>query len=191
MKRVQVGEIEDKATSLAEYVQLALQEQGLTITTAESCTGGVIASMLTRVAGSSTSFHAGFVTYSNEMKSSMLNVPESILRKYGAVSQETVIEMAKGALEKSSSNIAIAVSGVAGPDGGTEEKPVGTVWIAWGTVNNLQAQCLYMPLNRDYFQKYVASISLDLVRRELINSKQTPNYIIERAFKRKTRYLRD
>ena len=93
--------------------------------------------------------------------------------------------MAKGALEKSAADYVIAVSGVAGPDGGSTEKPVGTVWLAWGHKSNLKTICLLIPLPRSYFQKYVANIGLDLIRRELICSTQTPQYIIERKFNSK------
>lgn len=175
-----IAQIESKPLSLAKHVLSKLVENNLKITTAESCTGGLIASMLTREAGASQAFEAGFVTYSNSMKTKLLGVPESLIEEHGAVSKETVIAMAKGALLHSAADLAIAVSGIAGPDGGSKEKPVGTVWIAWGTMNNLKSVCLLMPLPRSYFQKYVASIGLDLIRRELINSSQLPQYIIER-----------
>jgi nicotinamide-nucleotide amidase len=91
--------------------------------------------------------------------------------------------MAQGALKKSSADMVIAVSGVAGPAGGSEEKPVGTVWIAWGSKSNLQSQCLLLPLSRALFQQYVAHICLDLIRRRLLNSDQIPSYISERGSK--------
>ena len=119
-------------TLLAEKVLQLLRERGATLTTAESCTGGLIASMLTRIPGSSEGFHAGFVTYSNAIKHSVLGVSEKTLADHGAVSEEVVREMAQGALEASGAQYTIAVSGIAGPDGGTPEKPVGTVWLAWG-----------------------------------------------------------
>jgi nicotinamide-nucleotide amidase len=175
-----IGQIESKPLSLAKHVLSKLVEKNLKITTAESCTGGLIASMLTREAGASQAFEAGYVTYSNAMKTQLLDVPSNLIEKHGAVSQETVLAMAKGALSHSGADFAIAVSGIAGPDGGSIEKPVGTVWIAWGTSDNLKSVCLLMPLPRSYFQKYVASIGLDLIRRELINSSQLPQYIIEK-----------
>lgn len=175
-----IAQIDTKPLSLAQHVQSKLVESNLKITTAESCTGGLIASMLTREAGASTIFEAGFVTYSNNIKSKLLGVPEQLLQKFGAVSQEVVMAMAQGALDNSLADLAIAVSGVAGPDGGSDEKPVGTVWIAWGSRDNLKSVCLLMPLPRSYFQQYVASIGLDLIRRELIKSQEVPHYIIER-----------
>jgi len=176
-----LGEVKGKPLPLPEQVLMRLKSKNLTITTAESCTGGLIASMLTSVSGSSESFEAGFVTYSNRIKNSLLNVEEQLLEKHGAVSQSVVIAMAQGALEKSSADLAIAVSGIAGPDGGSVEKPVGTVWIAWGSKDNLQSQCLLLPFPRRYFQQYVAHISLDLIRRQLLNSDQVPSYISERG----------
>ena len=176
-----IATVDSEPLSLAKHVLTKLTEANLTITTAESCTGGLIASMLTREPGASALFEAGFVTYSNSMKTKLLGVPEQLLHNYGAVSQEVVMAMAQGALDVSSADLAIAVSGIAGPSGGSKDKPVGTVWIAWGSKAALQTICLSVPLPRDYFQKYVANICLDLIRRQLIKSKETPSYIIERA----------
>ncbi len=178
-----IAQIQGEPLSLAHHVISTLASKNLKITTAESCTGGLIASMITQVGGASACFEAGFVTYSNQMKTALLGVPEQLLNQFGAVSQEVAIAMAQGALKNSSANLAIAVTGIAGPDGGSDEKPVGTVWIAWGSKKNLKSICLLMPLPRHYFQKYVASIGLDLIRRELINSQEIPNYIIERQQK--------
>ena len=178
-----IAQIDNKPLSLAKHVLSKLSSRNLKVTTAESCTGGLIASMLTREAGASELFEAGFVTYSNSMKTKLLGVPEQLLIENGAVSEEVVIAMAQGALERSSADLAIAVSGIAGPDGGSVEKPVGTVWVAWGNKQNLKSVCLLMPLPRSYFQKYVASIGLDLIRRELINSQEIPHYVIERQRK--------
>lgn len=176
-----LAEVKAKPLSLAEQVLEALQRKNLTITTAESCTGGLIASKLTEVSGSSESFEAGFVTYSNNIKTALLDVPKQMLIEHGAVSQPVVMAMAQGALVKSSADLVIAVSGIAGPNGGSKEKPVGTVWIAWGNKDNLQSQCLLLPLSRRYFQHYVAHIGLDLIRRQLLNSFQAPSYVIERG----------
>lgn len=177
-----IAKIEDTPLTLAKHILLKLESENLKITTAESCTGGMIASLLTKEAGASICFEAGFVTYSNKMKTKLLNVTKESLNQHGAVSEEVVIEMAHGALEKSSADFVIAVSGIAGPGGGSKEKPVGTVWLAWGHKNNIKTVCLLMPLARDYFQKYVANIGLDLIRRELISSTQTAHYITERKF---------
>jgi nicotinamide-nucleotide amidase len=104
---------------------------GLRLTVAESCTGGWLAKVITDLPGSSAWFECGYVTYSNRSKQSMLGVTEETLNAHGAVSEATVSEMAQGALKQSCADIALAVSGIAGPDGGSEEKPVGTVCFAW------------------------------------------------------------
>jgi len=174
-----VAEVVDKPHALAQTVVELLINKNKKITLAESCTGGEIASMLTKVAGVSSVFEAGFVTYSNIIKEDVLGVRSHTLKNYGAVSQQTVIEMAQGALNNTGSDLAIAVSGIAGPTGGTPEKPVGTVWIAWGSIDDLQSQCLLISAPRTQFQYYVANIGLDLIRRLLISSKEIPRYINE------------
>jgi nicotinamide-nucleotide amidase len=118
-----------------EVVQFYL-EAGLTIATAESCTGGMIASALVDVPGVSAVFDRGFVTYSNEAKIELLDVSVALIEKYGAVSQEVAIAMADGALAYSRADVAVAVTGVAGPDGGTAEKPVGFVCFAIANKGN-------------------------------------------------------
>jgi nicotinamide-nucleotide amidase len=116
---------------LAEQVGARLHQAGLTLVTAESCTGGWIAKTITDIAGSSAWFDCGLAAYSYEAKQGLLGVrPETLLR-HGAVSEETVLEMVSGALIHSGASVAIAVTGIAGPSGGTPDKPVGTVWIAW------------------------------------------------------------
>ena len=119
-------------STLAEQVGAALKAHGLMLATAESCTGGGVAQAITEVAGSSAWFERGFVTYSNRSKQQMLGVNESTLMQHGAVSEATAREMVTGALQHSEAQVALAVSGIAGPDGGTPDKPVGTVWFAWG-----------------------------------------------------------
>jgi nicotinamide-nucleotide amidase len=117
---------------LSAQVGALLKAHGLTLATAESCTGGGVAQLITDVAGSSAWFERGFVTYSNLTKQQMLDVSPATLTQYGAVSEATVREMVRGALVHSNAHAALAVSGIAGPDGGSAEKPVGTVWFAWG-----------------------------------------------------------
>jgi len=116
---------------LARQVGAALDAAGWMLATAESCTGGGVAACVTDVAGSSAWFDRGFVTYSNEAKIDMLGVDPETLREHGAVSEATVREMAEGAVRLSWANIAVAVSGIAGPGGGGPDKPVGLVWFAW------------------------------------------------------------
>ena len=118
--------------NLAAQVGALLKSHGLMLATAESCTGGGVAQAITEVAGSSAWFERGFVTYSNLSKQQMLGVRETTIKRHGAVSEMTVREMVAGALANSAAQVALAVSGIAGPDGGTADKPVGTVWFAWG-----------------------------------------------------------
>jgi nicotinamide-nucleotide amidase len=122
---------------LALQAGSALKSHGLKLVTAESCTGGGVAQAVTDVAGSSSWFERGFITYSNLSKQQMLGVSEETLRQHGAVSEATVREMVAGALANSAAQVATAVSGIAGPDGGTQDKPVGTVWFAWGIKQGL------------------------------------------------------
>lgn len=116
---------------LARKTGDALLAAGLKLVTAESCTGGMIAEWVTRIPGSSDWFERAFITYSNEAKQELLGVEKNTLDRYGAVSEETAAEMAVGALNASHAEVAVAVTGIAGPDGGTKAKPVGTVCLAW------------------------------------------------------------
>ena len=115
-----------------------LKKKKLTVSTAESCTGGSIAARLTSISGSSEYFNGGIVAYSNDIKMELLHVSNETLAKYGAVSEETVVEMVKGAMKALKTDCAVATSGIAGPHGGTPEKPVGTVWIAAGYKNEIR-----------------------------------------------------
>jgi nicotinamide-nucleotide amidase len=117
---------------LAAQVGGLLKAHGLMLATAESCTGGGVAHAVTEIAGSSGWFERGFITYANEAKREMLGVSPDTLMHHGAVSEAVVREMVAGALHHSHAQVALAVSGIAGPSGGTQEKPVGTVWFAWG-----------------------------------------------------------
>ncbi len=127
--------MEAELFELAEQLGRLLKAGSKTIATAESCTGGWIAQTITDVQGSSAWFDRGFVTYSNAAKMQMLGVNPQTLEKYGAVSAETASEMAAGALAHSDADVAVAVTGIAGPDGGTPDKPVGTVFISWADKN--------------------------------------------------------
>ena len=122
---------QESIAALAEAVISELVETGQSVSTAESCTGGWIAKSLTDVSGSSAAFGFGIVSYSNTAKASLLGVDPASIELHGAVSEEVVRSMATGAIDQSGADLAVAVSGIAGPDGGTAEKPVGTVWIAW------------------------------------------------------------
>ena len=169
-----IGEDSDQ---LAMALQRVLVEKRMTLTTAESCTGGLIASLITKEAGSSQGFGAGFVTYANTAKQQVLHVSEDTINSHGAVSEGVVRAMLLGALTKANADIGIAVSGVAGPGGGSEDKPVGTVWLAWGTKDKNEAIRLQIPGSRERFQILVAAIGLDLMRRQLLELPPIPHYI--------------
>jgi nicotinamide-nucleotide amidase len=146
---------------LAAQVGGLLKSHGLMLVTAESCTGGGVAQAITEVAGSSAWFERGFVTYSNLSKQQMLGVRETTLRQHGAVSEITVREMVAGALQHSAAQVSLAVSGIAGPDGGTTDKPVGTVWFAWGVKNGeIHAQRHQLNGNRTEVRAQAVHIAL-------------------------------
>ncbi|ARU30959.1 damage-inducible protein CinA [Sulfuriferula sp. AH1] len=128
---------------LAEQVGHALKRHGYQLVTAESCTGGWVGMVMTAIPGSSNWYDRGFITYSNDAKQMQLDVSAETLDTQGAVSEATVREMAKGALQHSKANISLAISGIAGPGGGTPYKPVGTVCIAWATTDgkHLETTC--------------------------------------------------
>ena len=128
----------EEDTPLEVIIGELLKKRKLTVSTAESCTGGSIAERLTSIAGSSEYFKGSIVAYSNEVKKDLLYVSSETLEKYGAVSEETVVEMVKGAMKALKTDCAVATSGIAGPGGGTPEKPVGTVWIAAGYKNEIR-----------------------------------------------------
>ena len=129
-------------TELSQTLGQLLLQQKLVLTTAESCTGGGIASAVTDIAGSSEWFDRAFITYSNEAKMDMLGVDPYTLQKEGAVSQKVVQQMAAGAIQSSMANVSISVSGIAGPGGGSDEKPVGTVWFGWKLADDTEVQKL-------------------------------------------------
>lgn len=164
-------------STLAKALIAELNRLGKTVSSAESCTGGLIASEITRIAGASSVFPGSVVSYSNAIKTALLQVPQSTLEAHGAVSEATVLAMLKGALNTLSSDFAIAVSGIAGPDGGSEEKPVGTVWIAYGSTQQQRALCLLIRQPRVEFQRMVSTIAMDLLRRQLMKLDENPRYL--------------
>ena len=125
---------------LATRVGQALKSRGLMLTTAESCSGGGVAQAITEIAGSSAWFDCGFVTYSNASKMALLDVPASVLQAHGAVSVETAAAMSQGALRNSDAQVALSTTGIAGPDGGTPDKPVGTVCFGWAQEEKLMVE---------------------------------------------------
>jgi nicotinamide-nucleotide amidase len=147
--------------SLARRVGARLKARRLKLVTAESCTGGWIAQAVTSIAGSSDWFDRGFVTYSNEAKKELLGVRSATLLSYGAVSEETAREMASGALRRSAAHVAIAVTGIAGPGGGTREKPVGMVCFAWSLGSRApQSVVRRFPGNREGIRRRSVAFAL-------------------------------
>jgi nicotinamide-nucleotide amidase len=160
---------QDSVRPLAQQVGAALKQHGMTLVTAESCTGGGVAQAITMISGSSEWFDRGFVTYSNTAKEEMLGVAPDTLEQHGAVSEQTVREMVEGALQYSRAQVALSVSGIAGPTGGTLEKPVGMVWFAWGTSKSVQAACHQISGDRDAVRAKSVQIALQGVL-NLLNS---------------------
>lgn len=159
------GEGED---TLPKVVGNLLQQKGKTIAVAESCTGGLIAKAITDISGSSNYFVGGVVTYSNSAKSDLLGVDNSLIENHGAVSNEVVSAMADGARQRFNADIAVATSGISGPDGGSEEKPVGLVHIAIAHDKGTHAEDFIFQLDRARHRQITAQVALDWVRRYLI-----------------------
>lgn len=149
---------------LTQQVTEYLLAQTIKVCTAESCTGGYLAQMLTALPGSSDWFDCGFVTYSNFAKQKILNVPEHLISKYGAVSQQVATRMAQGALDLSNADLAIAITGIAGPDGGSTEKPVGTVWLAWQLrERDTITRCEHFLGDREGIRKQAVTKALEMI----------------------------
>lgn len=146
--------------ALATQLGVLLADKNKKIATAESCTGGWVAQAITQVPGSSQWFDRGFVTYSNDAKKQMLGVKVKTLNQMGAVSQKTVEEMAIGALKKSKAHFSVAISGIAGPDGGSAEKPVGTVWLAWNIDGVIDSSLATLPGDRRDVRAAAVTIAL-------------------------------
>ncbi|MDZ4286554.1 MAG: competence/damage-inducible protein A [Prosthecobacter sp.] len=168
--RIKLGDfiVSEDRLLLEEVVVHTLAKRGEWLATAESCTGGFIASRVTDVSGASKVFGHGFVTYANEAKVRTLGVPESILDKYGAVSEEVARAMAEGCLRVSGAHHAIAVTGIAGPTGGTEAKPAGTVYVALASRGHETVVRRYFyPISRDRFKLLTSQSALEMLRRRL------------------------
>ena len=157
--------VSEDGSSMEETVVRLLGEKGMRLATAESCTGGLIAHRITNVPGASEVFACGFVTYANKAKISQLGVSLETLARCGAVSEEVAKEMAAGALRAAGVDVAVSVTGIAGPGGGSEEKPVGTAWIGLATRNGrVEAFRVYQPRNRHDFKLAVSQAALNTVR---------------------------
>lgn len=154
--------------TLEQIVLFYLEMRGATLSVAESCTGGLISERLTSISGSSRSFFGGAVVYSNELKSEFANVPPSVLERHGAVSRETAEAMAEGIRERCDTTLGIGVTGIAGPTGGTEEKPVGLVYIGVSDGKKTEVVERRFTGDRNRIRCYAAQTALDLVRRKLM-----------------------
>ena len=157
--------IDSDVFAAAEHVLTVCRAAGLTLATAESCTGGLVAGALTAVAGSSDVVDRGFVTYSNTAKMQMIGVPEATLAAFGAVSAETARAMAQGALAAAGTGLAVAITGVAGPGGGSPEKPVGLVHFASARKGGptRHREMRFGPLSRDEIRRRSVLVALDML----------------------------
>jgi nicotinamide-nucleotide amidase len=157
--------IEDQMRSRANAVLEAARARGVMVTTAESCTGGLVSASLTDIAGSSDVFERGFVTYTNAAKQTMLGVPAETIAAHGAVSAETAAAMARGALAHSQAQIAVSITGVAGPGGGSAEKPVGLVHLAAAASNGnaLHRERRYGPIGRMAIRQHAVLDALEML----------------------------
>lgn len=166
---------ENICNDLLDELTSLLIEKNMTVSTAESCTAGLIASRLTDIPGSSAFYTGSFITYSNQLKENLLGIPSTILENHGAVSRETVIAMGEGALKKTGASICLSVSGIAGPDGGTPDKPVGTVWtnISLNENNNIihEPFKIFFPSTRESIRNYTVAHLLNRLRKMLKNEK--------------------
>jgi nicotinamide-nucleotide amidase len=153
---------------LVTQISAELLRKQQKVCTAESCTGGLIAKSFTDLAGSSDWFDRGFVTYSNAAKSEMLGVPASLIEDYGAVSEAVASAMASGALRHSEADYAVAVTGVAGPGGGSAEKPVGTVWIALASAHQVETQCHHFGGDRGAVREATLRAGLETLLERLV-----------------------
>jgi nicotinamide-nucleotide amidase len=156
-------------TALATLVLEEARERNLRIVTAESCTGGLVAAALTAIAGSSDVFERGFVTYSNRAKQELLGVPGDLIADLGAVSEPVARMMAEGALEAANAHLSVAITGVAGPGGGTAMKPVGTVHFATARANGpiLHRRELFVDMDRDQVRMASLQVALEMLRERL------------------------
>ena len=151
----------DPITALSARLGENLRRYNAQVTTAESCTGGGIAEAITRIPGSSAWFEAGYVTYSNAQKTRQLGVDQALFPQVGAVSQEVVEAMVRGAQAASGARFAVAVSGVAGPDGGSPAKPVGTVWLAWADGSHVSSERRHFDGDRDEVRRQTVIAALE------------------------------
>ncbi len=162
--------VTDKDEKMERVVGRILAEKGLMMATAESCTGGYISHLMTTMAGSSGYFAGSVVSYSNEVKTNVLGVSPAIISENGAVSQPVVEQMVRGVLSQTGADVAVAVSGIMGPDGGSEEKPVGTVWVAVGNKDKVESRLMQFRFDRERNIQLTATHGLNLLRQFIIDN---------------------
>lgn len=167
-----------KIVQVADEIGHLARQLGVVITTVESCTGGLVAGAITDVPGSSAWFKRGFITYANEAKHDMVGVSIDSLEHHGAVSRSVVEQMAQGGCWHSGAELAVAVSGVAGPGGGSVEKPVGTVWIAWGNSQQVYAHQFFFEGNRESIRQSSVLAALKGLRSWLVLALQDETEIV-------------
>ncbi|HST31804.1 MAG TPA: CinA family nicotinamide mononucleotide deamidase-related protein [Chthoniobacterales bacterium] len=169
--RAEIGDAvfttEDK--NLEEVLVKILTEKKQTLTTAESCTGGLLANRVTNVPGASAVLLAGYVCYANEAKTDILGLDPKLIEKHGAVSEQVARGMAEGARKRAGSTYSLATTGIAGPEGGSTEKPVGMVYVALADTNETKVRKLFFPSDRETFKQLVAQVAFEMLRRKLIS----------------------
>ena len=158
----------EEDVTLEEAIVRMLEEDGMTVTTAESCTGGLLAGRITNVPGASNVYKEGYVTYSNDAKERLLRVKRETLMQHGAVSPQTAYEMAEGVALAAGADASLSITGIAGPGGGTEEKPVGLVYIGCYVKGHVRVEEFYFTGNRDKNREYAVARALTLLREELL-----------------------
>lgn len=156
--------VTDRDEKIEQAIGRILQEKGLCMATAESCTGGYMAHLITSIPGSSTYFKGSVVSYSNDLKTNLLGVPEETIAGHGAVSQPVVEQMARGVLSQTGAEVAVAVSGIMGPDGGSPDKPVGTVWMAVANTEKTEAKAMHFRYDRQRNIELTATHALNFLR---------------------------
>ena len=162
--------VTDRDEPMQEVVARLLVERQQTVSTAESCTGGYIAHLFTAIPGASGFYDGSVVSYANRIKTDLLSVEENSIQEQGAVSEQVVIQMAKGAIHELKTHFTIAVSGILGPDGGTPEKPVGTVWIAVGNAQHIETRLMHFRFDRERNMQMTALTALNMLRQFIISN---------------------
>jgi nicotinamide-nucleotide amidase len=170
LEQVKEWLVSDEDENLAMVVQKILKAKNKTIGTAESCTGGYIAHLITSNAGSSVGYKGSIISYANDVKERVLGVTDKTLRTVGAVSEETVRQMVKGTVEKLQVDFVVATSGIMGPDGGSDEKPVGTVWVAVGNKEKIETYKLAFRFDRQRNIDMTANAALNVLRKFIVEN---------------------